>query len=161
MTSWNWQPQIWVNHLRMASQRGKKQTLMNIRLLDSDIMHQKENNSYYSIKFIKNYKKKPSELRKNGYTIKQSYNALKLNDIKTWQKGICKMSSDSMLHYKKFKKITDAQKYCFNINKLYLFLLPPLVRKTTITMADIPTWSDHLQVKHNWTSTRKWQPFQP
>ena len=31
----------------------------DIRLLGSDIMHPKKNNSYYSIKFIKNYKNKP------------------------------------------------------------------------------------------------------
>ena len=68
----------------MASQRGEnKQTLMNITLLDSDIMHPEKNNSYYSIKIIENYKKKPSEYQKNGYTIKQSQNALKLNDTKT------------------------------------------------------------------------------
>ena len=59
-----------------SSQTGQPeeehQTLMDIRLLGSDIMHPKKNNSYDSIKIIKNYKKKPSELPEKGLYKKQS-----------------------------------------------------------------------------------------
>ena len=55
-----------------SSQTGQpeeeNQTLMDIRLLGSDIMHPKKNNSYDSIKIIKNYKKNPQNYQKKGYT---------------------------------------------------------------------------------------------
>ena len=60
-TSGNDQLRLKTLDMSKSSQNGQpeeeKQTLMDIRLLGSDIMHPKKNNSYYSIKFIKNYKK--------------------------------------------------------------------------------------------------------
>ena len=64
-TSGNDQLRLKTSDMSKSSQNGQpeeeNQTLMDIRLLGSDIMHPKETNSYDSIKIIK-----PSELPEKG-----------------------------------------------------------------------------------------------